>query len=160
MSQGKGISRRSFLQKGAGASLGAIGFPYFVPASALGKDGRESPSNRLVAGIIGIGSQGTGNMKGFLHYNKYCQVVALCDVDKKHLDRAKQIVDEKYVNNDCKTYHDFRPLLARDDLDIASIALPDHWHGIIYIAASRRGLDIYGEKPMARTVNTLTVWRW
>ena len=77
MSQGKGISRRSFLQKGAGASLGAIGFPYFVPASALGKDGRESPSNRLVAGIIGIGSQGTGNMKGFLHYNKYCQVVAL-----------------------------------------------------------------------------------
>ena len=153
MSQDKGISRRSFLKKGAGAGLGAIVFPYFVPASALGKDGREAPSNRLVAGIIGIGSQGTGNMKGFLHYKKYCQVVALCDVDKKHLDRARQIVNEKYSNSDCETYHDFRRLLERDDLDIASIALPDHWHGIIYSAAARKGLDIYAEKPMARTIS-------
>ncbi|MHC4458651.1 MAG: twin-arginine translocation signal domain-containing protein, partial [Planctomycetota bacterium] len=41
------INRRSFLKKAGGVTIGAIGFPYFVQSSALGKSGAIAPSNRI-----------------------------------------------------------------------------------------------------------------
>ena len=49
-------------------------------------------------------------------------------------------------------YHDFREVLARDDIDVVHIATPPHWHGIISAAAARAGKDIWCEKPMTRTI--------
>jgi predicted dehydrogenase len=79
-------------------------------------------------------------------------MVAACDVDKNHRDRAKAIVDEKYGNSDCATYLDFRELIGRGDLDAVTMALPDQWHAIPAIAAARAGLDIHAQKPLARTI--------
>ncbi len=90
-------------------------------------------------------------MKQFLAQSD-ARVVAVCDIDKKHLNNAKKEVDNKYGNQDCAAYHDFRELLARDDIDAVSIAVPDHWHGIISIAAAKAGKDIYGEKPLSHTL--------
>jgi predicted dehydrogenase len=145
------ITRRSFLKKTTGLAAGAIAFPYVVPSSALGKAGTIAPSNRIVMGAIGVGSMGTGDMRGFLN-KREVQMVAVCDVDKKHYDRAKKNVDDKYGNSDCKTYLDFRELLGRGDLDAVQLALPDQWHGLISVAAARAGLDIHGQKPLARTI--------
>lgn len=97
----KQINRRQFLKRATGITVGAVAFPYLIPSSALGQAGRLAPSNRIVMGCIGVGSQGTGNMRGFLG-KKEAQVVAVCDVDKKHRDQAKKIVDDKYGNSDCK----------------------------------------------------------
>jgi predicted dehydrogenase len=80
------------------------------------------------------------------------QVVAVCDVDQKHLKRAQQQINKKYGNNDCAAYDDFRDLLARDDIDAVMIATPDHWHAIIAIAAARAGKHVYLEKPLAYSV--------
>ena len=80
------------------------------------------------------------------------QMVAVCDVDKGHRDGAKRIIDEKYGNHDCTTYHDFRELIGRGDLDAVQLAVPDHWHAIPAIAAARAGLDIHGQKPFARSI--------
>lgn len=146
------VSRRSFLKRAGIATCAAAGFPYIVPGTALGADGAVSPSNRIVMGCIGTGSQGTGNMEGFLGF-KELQVVAVCDVDGEHRDKAKNIVNTRYGNQDCTPYKDFRELLARDDLDAVSIAVPDHWHAIPAIAAAKRGLDIYAEKPLALTIH-------
>jgi len=74
-------------------------------------------------------------------------VVAVCDLDDEILKKAKQIVDEKYGNTDCRPYKDYRELYARGDLDAVSIAVPDHWHAILSIEALRAGFDVYGEKP-------------
>jgi len=76
-------------------------------------------------------------------------VVAVCDIDKNNLEIGVNLANEKYGNNDCLRYHDYRELLARDDIDAASIALPDHWHAIASVAAARSGKDIYGEKPLS-----------
>lgn len=145
------IGRRQFLKRTAGLAAGAIAFPYVVPASALGRAGTIAPSNRIVMGAIGIGWQGGNNMRGFLAKDQV-QFVAVCDVDRNHLDKAKKTVDEKYRNNDCTAYHDFRELIARGDLDAVCIALPDHWHAIPVIAAARAGIDIHGEKPLSHSL--------
>jgi predicted dehydrogenase len=47
---------------------------------------------------------------------------------------------------------DFRELLEKEKLDAVSIALPDHWHGIIYTEAVNKKLHVYGEKPICRTI--------
>ncbi|HNR29375.1 MAG TPA: Gfo/Idh/MocA family oxidoreductase [Candidatus Hydrogenedentes bacterium] len=145
------LDRRRFLRRTTALAAGVVAFPYIVPASAFGAAARPAPGNRFTMGCIGTGSQGTGNMTGFLGMPEL-QVVAVCDVDREHRLNAKRIVDERYRNTDCAEYNDFRELLARDDLDCVSIAVPDHWHAIPAIAAARRGLDIYAEKPLALTI--------
>ncbi|KPK76741.1 MAG: hypothetical protein AMJ79_05560 [Phycisphaerae bacterium SM23_30] len=141
------ITRRNFL-KGAAATAGAAVFPAIVPSSVFGAN---APNNRIVMGAIGTGSQGTGDLRGFLGKPEV-QLVAVCDVDKKHRDQAKGYVDEHYGNNDCKAYLDFRELLGRGDLDAVQIAIPDHWHGVVSVSAARAGLDIHGQKPLARSI--------
>jgi len=154
----KNLSRRQFLGDVAGVSAAVAGFPYIVSSSALGADGAVAPSERIVMGCIGVGSQGTGNMRGFLS-KKDAQVVAICDVDQGHRDAAKRFVDRQYKNTDCQTYADFRELIARTDIDALSLAMPDHWHSIPVVMAARAGKDMYSEKPLARTIHEAKVMR-
>ena len=150
--KGTGVSRRDFLKRSTMAAVGAAGLPYFVPSSALGKAGTVAPSERIVMGCLGVGSQGTGNMRGFLA-NKELQIVAVCDVDKNHRLNARDMVDSAYSSKGCKDYNDFRDLMEHKGLDCLSIALPDHWHAIPAIYAAQRGLDMYAEKPLSLTIH-------
>ena len=145
------IDRREFLKKAAGVTAGVAAFPHIVSSSALGNAGSVAASNRIVMGCIGMGGMGTGDMRGFLN-KKEVQVVAVCDVDKNQRDKAKKNVDDKYKNNDCKTYLDFREVVAREDIDALSLAMPDHWHSIPAVMGARAGKDIHAQKPLARTI--------
>jgi len=151
VSQNKDITRRGFLRKVAGVSAGAVAFPYIVPSSALGDAADVAPSNRIVMGCIGMGSMGAADMQGFLGKQEV-QVVAVCDVDKTQRDKAKTVVDEKYKNQDCQAYLDFRDVIERKDIDALSIALPDHWHSIPAVMGAAAGKDIHAQKPLARTI--------
>ncbi len=161
------ISRRSVL-KGAAATFGALGFPYIVPSSVLGGQGRVPPSERIVMGFIGVGGMGTANLRAFMRKPEV-QAVAVCDVDretKTHLSGrdfglvpAKALVERHYAAQNgeaeykgCTTYGDFRELLADQGIDAVVVATPDHWHGLISIAAAQAGKDIYCEKPLTNTV--------
>jgi len=146
-----GINRRQFLKRATGITAGALTFPYIVSSSALGRDGSVAPSNRLVMGCIGVGSMGSGDMRGFLG-KKEVQVVAVCDIDRGKRDNAKKTVDDRYKNSDCKAYLDFRDVIYRDDIDLLSLALPDHWHSIPAVMGARAGKDIHAQKPLARTI--------
>lgn len=141
------IDRRQFLRRATKVAAGAIAFPYIVPSSALGKAGAVAPSNRVVVGCIGVGSQGRGVMQNFLHQD-IAQVVAVCDVKATMREAAKKRVDKTYGNTGCEEYHDFRELLARDDIDAVMIATTDHWHVLNALAAAKAGKDVYLEKPM------------
>jgi len=155
----RNVSRRRFLRDAAGISAGIVGFPYIINSSALGADGASPPSERIVMGCIGVGGQGTGNMQNFLGKRKDAQVVAVCDVDKRNAENAKRLVDKAYGNSDCVIYHDFHEIIARKDIDALSLATPDHWHSIPVILAAEAGKDMYGEKPLARTIHEAKVMR-
>ncbi|MHC4658352.1 MAG: Gfo/Idh/MocA family protein [Planctomycetota bacterium] len=143
----KNINRRQFLKGLTGAAVGAIGFPYIIRSSALGKAGTVAPSNRVVVGCIGVGSQGSGVMQNFLN-QEAAQVVAVCDVKANRREAARRRVDTHYNGSGCAEYHDFRELLARDDIDAVLSATTDHWHVLTALAAAKAGKDIYLEKPM------------
>jgi len=102
-------------------------------------------------GAIGLGGQGMHNLKNFLTCEDL-RVLAVCDVDANHRQRAKQTVDAAYGNQDCAGYNDFREMLARDDIDTVLIATPDHWHAILAIEAAKAGKDMYCEKPISLTI--------
>ncbi len=129
------------------AAGAAVAAPYIIPASALGKDGHTAPSNRISIGVIGTGSQARG-LTGNAINQKDARIVAVCDVNKQTLGRAKAMVDDFYGDEDCLPFHDFRDLLARDDIDAVIVGTPDHWHAIPCIQAAKAGKDIYCEKPL------------
>jgi predicted dehydrogenase len=141
------LSRRRFLA----ATGGALAFPLIFPGCATAPRRRVRPSNRIHLGIVGWGLQGPANIRTFLH-EEDCRVVAACDIDRTHLQAALDTINGHYESKDCKGYHDYREMLASDDLDAVVLAVPDHWHELVATEAARRGLDIYGEKPLAQTI--------
>ena len=132
------LSRRGFLAAGAGFGLFNL-----VPSRVLGA---TAPSNRVAMAMIGIGWQGGGNMNSFLSCDDV-QVLAVCDVNTTKMERAKNTVDNRYGNYDCRMIRDFREVCSRSDIDAVMIATPDHWHAYIGTFAASHGKDIYGEKP-------------
>ena len=148
------ITRREVLKAGAAA----LAAPYFVPASVLGRGARVAVSERVTLGIIGVGNMGGGHLSAFLGMPEV-QVVAICDVDAIKREDACRKVEEQYGGETtagtftgCDTYNEFEELLARSDIDAVLIAVPDHWHAIVAIAACKAGKDVYCEKPLALTI--------
>lgn len=148
------ISRRAIL-RGAAAAVAA---PYIVPASALGRNGWKPPSERITVGFIGIGNMGGGHLGGFLD-DKQLQVLAVCDVDAVKRGNARKRTEDKYAADrqagtykGCDEYNEYEKLLERADIDAVLVAVPDHWHAIIAIAACRAGKDVYCEKPLSLTI--------
>lgn len=85
-------NRRNFLK-----SLGGLALFTIVPRPVLGK-GFMAPSDQLTKGIIGVGGMG----RGHVNYGG-TRLVAICDVDRNHLEAGKNLVKESIA-----TYHDFR----------------------------------------------------
>jgi hypothetical protein len=122
MSPQKNFNRRQLLKKATGIAAGAVAFPYIVPSLSLGK-ADSAASNRIVMGCIGMGGQGTSNMRAFMGHQDV-RVPAVCDVRAERRQKAKDIVDRRYGDKGCATYNDFRDLLARKDIDAVMIAPP------------------------------------
>jgi predicted dehydrogenase len=148
---GTPLTRRRFLTRGAMAAS-AVALPYYIPASALGRNGAVVPSERIVMGGIGIGGRGSYDLGAMLN-EREVQWVAVCDVLKSKRQAAKDTVDRKYGTKDCATYADLRQLLAeRTDVDAVLIATGDRWHALASTLAMRAGKDVYCEKPACLTM--------
>ncbi|MDA0660018.1 MAG: Gfo/Idh/MocA family oxidoreductase [Planctomycetota bacterium] len=143
-------NRRRFLSTAMSAGAMALA-PQIIPSSALGKDGAVAPSERIVLGGIGIGNRGTYDLGCFLEQQDI-QFVAVCDVKAVRREAVKKIADQKYGNQDCDTYRDFRELLDRSDIDAVLIATGPNWHATAAMYAARAGKDIYCEKPCTKNI--------
>ena len=152
-SESSQISRRSFI-KNIAALSGITALPNFITGctsttSRLAR--RVSANDRITMGVIGFGWQGYGNTNQFIHLDDV-QIVAVCDVDKKHLEEGRNFVNTYYENQDCAAYMNFEEIIDRGDIDAMMIALPDHWHAIPAIACANAGIHVYGEKPLSHTL--------
>jgi predicted dehydrogenase len=143
----KGVTRRDFLK---GAAVAAVA-PAIIPATALGREGRPAPSERIVMGGMGVGNRGGYDLRRFLKCPEV-QFVADSDPRRERREMVKKDVDDAYGNTDCKLYVDFREMLARDDIDAVLLATGDRWHSMGGIFTMRAGKDIYSEKPCSISI--------
>ncbi|MCZ2146864.1 MAG: Gfo/Idh/MocA family oxidoreductase [Bryobacterales bacterium] len=134
------LSRRNFLA--AAGSAAAI--------AAMPRVSSAAPSDRVVMGMIGVGSQGTGRLREFLDHDDV-RIGAICDVDRRHLDRAIALV-EKEKGYKPQAFDDFRGLLESKEIDAVAIVTPDHWHAIPTVSAFEAGKDVFVEKPLSYSV--------
>ena len=137
------MDRREFLRAGTGGlALSAVGG--YVPLFA------EPKSKRV--GLIGCGWYGKAALLRLLQVAPV-EVAALCDVDKKMLAEAAEIVAGRQKSKKKpNTYGDYREMLRREKLDIVQVSTPDHWHALAMIAAVKAGADVRVEKPVSTDV--------
>jgi predicted dehydrogenase len=135
------LNRRRFIKNTVLVTSGIIAVPTIIPSCAKGAN------DKIALGMIGTGEHGIlWNMKHYFDVPD-CRIVAVCDVDKSRMLKAKHTVDETVGDRSCKTYSDFRELLARKEIDAVQISTPDHWHVHMAIMALQAGKDVSCEKP-------------
>jgi predicted dehydrogenase len=143
------LSRREFLAD----AVAAAAAPFIVRASAMGASELPSPSNRVSVASIGVNNMG-GQHLGTLLGTPAARLVAVCDVDAQVRAAALARAERKYgPQGGCTGHNDFREVLDRPDVDAVVIAVPDHWHAPLSLAALRAGKDVYCEKPMTLTIS-------
>ncbi len=140
----KRFPRREFIKTGIAVTAAA---PLIVPSTVLGRDGTTPPNEKVVLGSVGVGVRGCQNLRQFMQRGDV-HVAAVCDVSGQQRLNAKQLVDTYYEDENCSAYNDFRELIAREDIDLISVATPDHWHALVGLAAAHAGKDLYYEKPV------------
>jgi predicted dehydrogenase len=145
------ISRRSFIRR-ASAAAAVTGLPlWFVERElALAAEPVKplSPNDRPGIALIGCGGMGSGDAA---NAQRFGEILAVCDVDSTHVDRAVGRFTKDGKKPD--TYSDFRKLMERGDIHAVINGTPDHWHSLINIAAAKAGKDIYSEKPLTLTID-------
>ena len=139
------FDRRGFLRSAARLTAAAGVVPYWFTGEQARADDSKSKNDRPRIGSIGVGGRGTAVMKDAARFG---DVVAVCDVDSKHAERAKAACGGKP-----DVYGDYRKLLERNDIDVITNGTPDHWHTAVNIAACRAGKDVYTEKPLTLTID-------
>lgn len=112
--------------------------------------GRSSPNDRINLAVVGIRGRGRD------HYNEFAKIPGvrvshLCDIDQRLFSRGVREVEE-LAGNKPATEVDFRKLIENKDLDVVTIATPDHWHALQTIWGCQAGKDVYVEKPASYTV--------
>jgi len=133
-------SRREFLQAALAAGT-AVAIPPLSsqPANAA----RTARGKALNLAVIGVAGRGAANLRGVANEN----IVALCDIDRKHLKQAAK----KFPK--ANTYEDYRELLEKErQLDGVVVSTPDHMHVFPVVAALRRKLAVYCEKPLTHSI--------
>lgn len=141
-------SRRNFVRIiGGGAAAGLFtSLPAKMARVAMAGAKAQPVNEQIRLGFIGVGGRGIQNAGPLMK-----QIVAVCDVDRKHLADAQAKV-EKAAGRPCAGYHDYRELLDQKEIDAVVISTPDHWHALPTIHACQAGKDVYVEKPLSLTI--------
>ena len=130
------MNRRRFLRAAGGAAAGGYAAEF----------ADEKPKR---VGVIGPGWYGKTDLFRLIQVAPV-EVVSLCDVDKRILAKAAEMVAARQASKKTpRTYGDYREMLKEQDLDIVLVATPDHWHALPMIAAVQAGADVWVQKPIS-----------
>ena len=135
-------TRRDFMKKSAGAA--AAGMLIGTSKSWAGAN------DRIRVAVCGVKGRGGSHIDEFIKMDNV-DVTTLCDIDEAQLARrSAEIVDRGEKKPKC--YYNFRDVMADPDVDVVSIATPNHLHSLIGILACQAGKDVYVEKPLSHNV--------
>jgi predicted dehydrogenase len=145
-------TRREFLEDSMLATAAAVAssqLPQLVQAADKKPAG---PNDKLRVAIVGVNGRGAAHISGFSKIPE-CEIVAICDADeevghKKGVDKIEKMTRKKPA-----FHQDIRKLLEDKDIDIVSIATPNHWHALGAIWAIQAGKQVYVEKPVSHNVS-------
>jgi predicted dehydrogenase len=149
----RALDRRDFLNEtallaSAAALLGGTGH---LLAADQEKPGKQGPSTEtLRVAVVGVRGRGMSHVHGFAKKNN-CIVTTICDADKGVIDKAMKYVAKKQ-GKEPRFEQDIRKVVADKDIDIISIATPNHWHALAAIWAMQNGKHVYVEKPVSHNV--------
>lgn len=142
-------SRRQFINSAIAGTAGAIVLPHLTSCKSKPVD------KDIKLGFIGLGRQSMFLLSGFIQIPGV-QAVAGCDVYGIKRTRFEKRVNDFYTKAGkevkIETYEKYQDLLKRKDITAVVIAVPDHSHAMIAIAACNAGKDVYLEKPMTFTI--------
>ena len=143
--------RRRFLQSSLTVAAAGVLSPALLAGTRVAADEAKSESrnDRPLIGCIGTGDRWKAVGPAAM---KFGDVVAVCDVDRAHLEEGQRIVKERQ-GRDVEGFEDYRRILDRKDIDVVTIVTPDHWHSKIAIEAMKAGKDVYCEKPLTPTID-------
>jgi predicted dehydrogenase len=135
------ISRRTFLDglavTAASAAISSTAKSY---AQILGSN------DRLNFAILGLNGRGYAHLSALKNNAASARVSHICDVDSAIL--AKFAIEaEKELGYAPAANGDYRKILEAKDVDVITVALPDHWHAPMAILGLQAGKHVYVEKP-------------
>ncbi len=137
-------NRRDFLK----TALGGVAAWQALQRGAFAA-GSESP---LRVALIGSGWYGKTDLFHLIQVAPV-EVVGLCDVDKRMVSEAAELVSQRQRSGKRPpTYGDYRRLLSEQKPEVVLIATPDHWHCLPMVAACQAGADVYVQKPISYDV--------
>jgi predicted dehydrogenase len=137
-------SRRNFLKRSAQTTAAVASVPYWSwSENTLAANSQD----RMKIGCIGLGGMGTGDAHD---HNRYGDIVAVCDVDANHRERARN--DERIGKGKAESFEDYRKVLDNKEIEVVSIVTPDHWHTKIAIEALQAGKHVFCQKPLTLTL--------
>jgi len=147
------ITRRDFLRVTALAA-GSAGL---LPALTGCRTAQPASTRLRIRGanedirvaVVGFGGRGKNHIEEFNNMPGV-RLAALCDVDQEILEREAKKFQGR--SQPIQTYTDIRKLLENPDLDVVSIATPNHWHSLGALWSIQAGKDVYLEKPVSHNV--------
>ncbi len=152
------IDRRRFLQESAILSAtAAAGLTRSARAEvddddAAGAARKPGPNDIVNVALVGVRGRGMEHLDGYHGLKaKDARIVAVCDVDRNVIGKAMSAIAERN-GSEPKFAQDLRKLLDDKDIDVVSIATPNHWHALGTIWACQAGKDVYVEKPVSHNV--------
>lgn len=137
------LNRRNFL--GLTATAGAASLSGCVTGEGPAVTSGRSPNGKLRIGVIGCGGIARGEDIPGLASHKRAEMVAFCDIDTAQMDSLKA----KFPK--ARYYQHYLDLLNKEELDAVLVATTDHTHCEIMSEVLKRGLHLYGQKPLCRS---------
>jgi predicted dehydrogenase len=146
------LHRRQFLQDSAALAATLAGAASLTAAESTTRAAKTGDaSDRLRVAVVGVNGRGMSAVAGFLNKNINCEIITICDCDEAVVGNAMKRV-EGAQGKAAKFEKDIRKVVADKDIDIVSIATPNHWHALMAVWAMENGKDVYVEKPASHNV--------
>src|SRR5437870_4350206 len=142
----RSINRRDFLRDSALLSAVLAGTASTGgEAEAAPAAVRRGNADTLRVAVVGVHGRGMAHVGGFA--NKHgCVITTICDADSAVIGKAMSAV-AKAQGQEPRFVQDVHKVVEDKDIDIISIATPNHWHSLMAIWAIQNGKDVYVEKP-------------